>query len=180
MQVLSSVWTWNNRISLSNQHMIALTRQCLVSLRNMKRLLWSPKIANSAMTMTFLKKRLFLKMKKGQPYSDSTWEHLFRSAKIFPWLTFNFRLRTGHKSDRSYSATKACCSCRESCYKAQQVAMAVQQCEICSLEGKKCSYLVRMPHPSNHSKNLLTPGLLYKWSFHSWTLKDSLLQWFLP
>ena len=99
-------------------------------------------------------------MKKGQPYSDSTWEHLFRSAKIFPWLTFNFRLRTGHKSDRSYSATEACYSCRELCYKAQQaqqVAMAVQQCEIC----KKCSYLVRMLHPSNHQQYPHTWSSLY-------------------
>ena len=34
------------------------------------------------------------------------WNHLFRSTKIFPWLTFNFRLRTGHKSERCYLGGK--------------------------------------------------------------------------
>ena len=78
--------------------------------------------------------------------------------KYFPWLTFNFRLRTGHKSELRYLRTQTRCfrvmlqwtTCGNGCVR-MWYAHA----------GKKSCYLLRMLHPLVPlCNNLLTPGLL--------------------
>ena len=80
--------------------------------------------------------------------------------KYFPWLTFNFRLRTGHKSGLCHLRSPIWCFrvCNVTvnhmwqwlCYNA-----------ICS-GGKKSCYLLRMLHPLLVAlwNNILTPGLV--------------------
>ena len=78
--------------------------------------------------------------------------------KYFPWLTFNFRLRTGHKSELRYLRTQTRCfrvmqqwtRCGNGCVR-MWYARA----------GKKSCYLLRMLHPLVPlCNNLLTPGLV--------------------